>query len=69
MNENSCKSGGDTVKLEPGSYFAAAQPAATTLNASAHQAALERCVEKLRATLPVIGVRNPKIGTDDNRWI
>lgn len=33
-----------------------------------YQAALERCVEKLRATMPVIGLRNPKIGLADNAW-
>lgn len=33
-----------------------------------HQSALERCVEKLRATMPIVGLRNPKIGRADNTW-
>jgi unsaturated chondroitin disaccharide hydrolase len=33
-----------------------------------YQAALERCVEKLRTTMPIIGLRNPKIGLIDNSW-
>ncbi|MFT4173988.1 MAG: glycoside hydrolase family 88 protein [Rhodocyclaceae bacterium] len=34
----------------------------------AHQRALERCVAKLKATMPVVGLRNPKIGKSDNTW-
>lgn len=33
-----------------------------------HQAALERCVAKLRAMMPIIGLRNPKRGREDNTW-
>lgn len=33
-----------------------------------HQAALDRCVAKLRAMMPVIGLRNPKRGREDNTW-
>jgi unsaturated chondroitin disaccharide hydrolase len=33
-----------------------------------HQQALERCVAKLKATMPVVGLRNPKIGKSDNTW-
>jgi unsaturated chondroitin disaccharide hydrolase len=57
------------MKLEPGRYFAAAEPASATLNADRHQQALQRCVAKLRDTMPVIGLRNPKIGMSGNRWI
>lgn len=34
-----------------------------------HHAALMRCVERLRQQIPVVGLRNPKIGNADNRWI
>ena len=34
-----------------------------------YQQALLRCVTKLRALLPVAGLRNPKIGTPNNQWI
>lgn len=33
-----------------------------------HQHALERCVGKLRAKMPVVGLRNPKIGIDNLTW-
>lgn len=33
-----------------------------------HQAALDRCVARLREGMPVIGLRNPKIGRADNTW-
>lgn len=42
---------------------------ATAIVADDHQAALERCVARLREQMPVIGLRNPKIGTTGNRWI
>lgn len=57
------------MNVEANSYFAAAEPASMTREAARHQAALERCVEKLRATMPVIGLRNTKVGTAGNRWI
>lgn len=34
-----------------------------------YHAALLRCVQRLRDVLPLAGLRNPKIGRDDNRWI
>ncbi len=34
----------------------------------AHQQALERCIAKLHATLPIIGLRSPKIGRPDLTW-
>ncbi|TCT34744.1 glycoside hydrolase family 88 protein [Martelella mediterranea] len=34
-----------------------------------HQAALLRCVERLREQMPSVGLRNPKIGNARNRWI
>lgn len=33
-----------------------------------YQAALLRCVQRLRDVLPVAGLRNPKIGRSDNSW-
>src|SRR5258708_2399753 len=33
-----------------------------------HQDALMRCAAKLKAVMPIIGLRNPKIGRLDNTW-
>src|ERR1700732_3926176 len=33
-----------------------------------HQDALMRCAAKLKALMPIIGLRNPKIGRLDNTW-
>lgn len=33
-----------------------------------HQQAIERCVAKLRNTMPIIGLRNPRIGLPDLTW-
>lgn len=33
-----------------------------------HQQALERCVARLRAVMPIVGLRNPKLGRPDNSW-
>jgi unsaturated chondroitin disaccharide hydrolase len=33
-----------------------------------HQDALIRCVTKLKAVMPIIGLRNPKIGRADHTW-
>lgn len=57
------------MKIEAKTYFAATEPASVTRAERRHQQALERCIDKLRATMPVIGLRNPKIGLPDNRWI
>ncbi|TPW27646.1 glycosyl hydrolase [Martelella alba] len=48
------------------SYFA--QEQSTPLSTS-YQDALERCIARLAGQLPVIGLRNPKIGMAGNRWI
>lgn len=56
------------MNIEANSYFAAAEPAFVTRHAQRHQQAIERCVDKLRQTMPVIGLRNPKIGTASNQW-
>lgn len=56
------------MNADANTYFAAAQPASITLHGARHQQALDRCVEKLRDTMPVIGLRNPKIGLPGNGW-
>lgn len=56
------------MNMEAKSYFAAAEPAATTRNPDRHQAALDRSIARLRSAMPVIGLRNPKIGTPGNCW-
>ena len=35
----------------------------------AFQSALSRCVARLQEMIPITGLRNPKIGSTDNRWI
>src|SRR6516164_3628255 len=40
-----------------------------TKTSAEHQAALERCIGRLHEQVPVIGLRNPKIGDANNRWI
>lgn len=47
-------------------YFA---QEADTPAVARHQAALERCVARLKRQMPEIGLRNPKIGAAGNRWI
>lgn len=49
-------------------YFRAAQSIEPTPARDRHQAALERCIAKLKATMPIIGLRNPKIGRADLGW-
>ncbi|WP_332302718.1 hypothetical protein [Rhizobium sp. GR12] len=48
------------------SYFATEAVKATHHH---YQAALERCVDRLRGLIRVAGLRNPKIGDADDRWI
>lgn len=35
---------------------------------ASHQNTLERCITKLKSGMPIIGLRNPKIGRADNTW-
>lgn len=56
------------MQIERSSYFGAAQSVDNKPAHRRHQAALERCVAKLTATMPVIGLRNPKIGNVDLGW-
>jgi len=46
-------------------YFGDSSPSRAV---KSHHDALMRCVAKLRAVTPVIGLRNPKIGRADNQW-
>jgi unsaturated chondroitin disaccharide hydrolase len=55
--------------------MASTAPASTYFNEStnsravqSHQEALIRCVGRLKAAMPIIGLRNPKIGLSDNSW-
>lgn len=56
------------MNIDANLYFTAMEPAALTHDPARHQAALNRCVQKLRDTMPVIGLRNPKIGLPGHRW-
>lgn len=58
------------MRIEPSTYFSTVEAAAAARrDTRPHQEALERCVAKLRQTMPVIGLRNPKIGLPDNSWV
>lgn len=50
------------------SYFSYVSQDAGKSNRHLYQAALDRCVARLRDTLPIHGLRNPKIGVEDNSW-
>ena len=54
--------------LQMNGYFASSTTSGPTERRPAHQAALERCIAKLRDTMPIIGLRNPKIGRADLSW-
>lgn len=57
------------MNVDANMYFTTTEPASLTSFPARHQAALDRCVQKLRETMPVIGLRNPKVGLPGNRWI
>jgi unsaturated chondroitin disaccharide hydrolase len=52
---------------EANNYFKTVQ-SGSAATSKRHQQALERCLDRLRKTMPVIGLRNPKIGLKDNSW-
>ena len=49
-------------------YFADAGTMARHDADQRYQHALNRCVARLRATMPIVGLRNPKIGLPDLTW-
>lgn len=49
-------------------YFDNLRPTGSKDARDRHQRALLRCVDRLRATMPVVGLRNPKIGLPDHGW-
>jgi len=53
------------MQQPPDPYFARVAEARVP---EGHQEVLDRCVSRLRATLPIFGLRNPKIGRPDNSW-
>lgn len=55
----------DTRQMATDGYF---NRTSSSRAVEAHQAALERCVARLKATMPIVGLRNPKIGKHDNTW-
>ena len=56
------------MKPSPDSYFTSADAAAVNGPGQRYQEALDRCVDRLRTLMPVIGLRNPKIGLPDLSW-
>ena len=55
-------------KPSPDSYFTSADAAVLKRPGQRYQEALDRCVGRLRTLMPVIGLRNPKIGLPDLSW-
>jgi unsaturated chondroitin disaccharide hydrolase len=58
----------DLMKAEQDSYFGGGIGAGAERSSDRYQQALERCVSKLRVVMPVVGLRNPKIGRPDLSW-
>lgn len=56
------------MRVERDSYFKAVEILNDHPHHQRHQDALDRCVARLRQTMPVMGVRNPKIGLPDLTW-
>ncbi|MGF6259014.1 glycoside hydrolase family 88 protein [Ensifer sp. ZNC0028] len=56
------------MRIERNGYFNAVEMVGNRPNRERHQQALERCIAKLRQTMPTIGLRNPKIGLPDQTW-
>lgn len=56
------------MRIERNSYFSAVEMVGQRPNRERHQQALERCAAKLLQTMPIIGLRNPKIGLPDQTW-
>lgn len=53
---------------EANTYFRTVESSSSDPSSKRFQEALDRCVDRLRKTMPVIGLRNPKIGLADNSW-
>lgn len=56
------------MRIEKNSYYDAVEAIEARPDHLRHQQALERCVAKLKATMPTIGLRNPKMGRADLSW-
>jgi unsaturated chondroitin disaccharide hydrolase len=56
------------MQAQKSSYFRTVENAGSAASDKSRQEALERCVKRLRDTMPVIGLRNPKIGLADHSW-
>ncbi|KSV64867.1 hypothetical protein N185_34335 [Sinorhizobium sp. GW3] len=57
-----------TMRAQKSSYFRTVENAGSDVAYKSRQEALERCIRRLRETMPVIGLRNPKIGLADHSW-
>ena len=56
------------MRAQTSSYYRTVEMAGGAAADKSRQQALERCVQRLRDTMPVIGLRNPKIGLADHSW-
>ena len=56
------------MSAERDSYFGGVSEKAALRSTERYQQTLERCVAKLRSTMPIGGLRNPKIGSPDLTW-
>ncbi|MBZ6079043.1 glycoside hydrolase family 88 protein [Microvirga puerhi] len=56
------------MRAQLDSYFGVLTEAGATRSTDRYQRALERCLERLRDVMPIVGLRNPKIGRPDLTW-
>jgi unsaturated chondroitin disaccharide hydrolase len=56
------------MRIEKSGYYNAVEAVEIRPDHTRHQQALDRCIAKLKATMPVVGLRNPKIGRSDHTW-
>ena len=56
------------MRAQTSDYFTTVETTDAAVGGKARQEALERCIERLRGAMPVIGLRNPKIGLADRAW-
>lgn len=56
------------MRVEPNSYFQTVKADTNPVDKERYQNALSRCIDRLRETMPIIGLRNPKIGRADYSW-
>ncbi|MBF9232449.1 glycoside hydrolase family 88 protein [Microvirga alba] len=56
------------MRAQLDSYFGGLTGTGATRSTDRYQQALERCLDRLREVMPIVGLRNPKIGRPDLTW-